>query len=337
MASGLGGGRSYIRGGALAPKSGGSVQHTSRTPSTSKPTGFKSSGQYNARGEEWDQNTLDAQAAARKAMKPTGGGGSSWGSSEGGSADRARFGSPGGGYGYGGGGFFPGGGGGFPGGGGGGRGGGGGGGGGGGATGPTNPLTLTADRSPDLAKATASWEQHLADLKAKQGKVDENLQFQIEQYKSRLGEGPTTRAIERSASAVRDQMAGLTNQAEISAAQGGRGQGMGQSGIAESAQRAQAGAAAGIALGRERDLDEMTFKGQNLMEAPGRRDLAYSGLQNQMQGMSPYRDQAQYGLQEKNLGLQAWMGQEDSAIRRAGLQQQQQGTPWQWFNSMYNG
>jgi hypothetical protein len=132
-------------------------------------------------------------------------------------------------------------------------------------------------------------------------------------------------------------MAGLTNQAEIQAAQGGRGSGFGQSGIADSAQRAQAGAAAGIAIGRERDIDAMTFAGQNIMQAPGQRDLNYSALQNQMMGMSPYRDQASFGLQEKNLGLQAYLGQGQLGIDQARLQQEQQGTPWQWFNSLYRG
>ena len=205
---------------------------------------------------------------------------------------------------------------------------------GGGTTGGRSELQLTAERSPDIDNMIAAWDQRMAELRQKQASVDENLQFQIEQYKSRLGEGPTTRAIERSASAIRDQLAGQTAQAEQAAAQAGRGQGFGQSGLAESAQRAQAGAAAGIALGRERDLDQLTIAGQNIMQAPGQREMGYNQLLNQQYAQAPHFLQAQQGLGEKQLGLQAYLGQGDLGLRELEAQSRMYGTPWDWMRFM---
>jgi hypothetical protein len=194
---------------------------------------------------------------------------------------------------------------------------------------------LKAEPSPQLQESERRFEEQLQHLRDQAAKRDENLQFQVEQYKSRLGEGPTTRAIERSASAIRDQLAGLTAQAEHQAAMGGRGRGFGQAGLAEAAQRAQAGAAADISLGRERDIDALTIAGQGIMGAPGQRELAYNQLAGQFYGLNPYLAQAQHGLAEKQLGLQAYLGQGDLGLRELEAQARMYGTPMDWMRTMF--
>jgi len=201
----------------------------------------------------------------------------------------------------------------------------------------TGDLTLRAEGSPDLQRATAQFESQFGRLQQQGAKVDQNLQFQIDEYKKRLGEGPTTRAIERSASAIRDQMAGMMSDAERAGAASGRGPGFQAGAIGEAGQRALAGSSADIALGRESQLDQLVLGGQNIMAAPGQRELAYDTLSSGFFGQAPYQAAAQFGLAEKGLGLQAYGQQGDLALRQAALQQQQYGTPMDWFRTLYGG
>lgn len=209
--------------------------------------------------------------------------------------------------------------------------------GGGGGTASSSDLTLRAEKSPDLERSTNVFEDQMKKLQDQSQKVDQNLQFQVDQYKSRLGEGPTTRAIERSASAIRDQMAGMQADAEQAGAATGRGKGFQAGAIGEAGQRALAGSSADIALGRERDLDALTLGGQGIMAAPGQRQQAYDQMSSNFYSQNPYNQAAQYGLGEKQLGLQAYGQQGDLAIRQAALQQQQQGSPMDWFRMLYGG
>lgn len=210
----------------------------------------------------------------------------------------------------------------------------GGGGGAGGAAGASGDITLSAERSPDLAQAQAEYQAFQGKLAQQAGKVDQNLQYHIDEYKKRLGEGPVTRSIERAASAIRDQMAGMTNEAERAAAAGGRGPGLGAASIGESGQRALARAASDITLGRERDIDALVLGGSDIMGAPGRRELAYDTLSSGMFSHSPYQAQAQFGLSEKDLGLRALESNRDYALRQAALQQERFGTPMDWFRML---
>lgn len=196
-------------------------------------------------------------------------------------------------------------------------------------------LSLKSERSTDLDQASQQYQQQQALLQQRAQQQDQNLQWQVDQYKSRLGEGPTTRAIERSASAVRDMLAGQMEDAATQGAQQGRGQGFGASGLGESAQRAQAGAAANIALGREGQLDALTLGGQQIMAAPGQRQLAYDTLASGNQQYNPAQQQANYGLGSQRLGLDAYMGQGNLAIQQAANQRQQYGSPLDWFTQLY--
>lgn len=199
------------------------------------------------------------------------------------------------------------------------------------------PLKIEAKPSPDLKRLQAEWEERKADLAAAKAKNDANLQYHIDQYKKRLGEGPTQRAIERSASAIRDQLSGLMDQAATAGAATGRGPGFGAGGLAESAQRAQAGAAADISLGRERDLDRLVLGGGGIMGAPGQREMGYSALQNQLFGMAPHEAAARFGLAEKDLGLRSYLGQLGAQTDIARAQADIYGRPIDWFRTLYGG
>jgi hypothetical protein len=198
-------------------------------------------------------------------------------------------------------------------------------------------LSLKSERSSDLDQAASQYQQQMNTLQQRANSQDENLNWQVNQYKSRLGEGPTTRAIERSASAVRDMMAGQMEDAAHAGAAGGRGEGFGAGGLGESAQRAAAGAAANISLGREGQLDALTIGGQGIMAAPGQRQQGYDQMGANFYGQNPAQAQANYGMGSQRLGLDAYLGQGNLAIQQAANQRQQYGSPMQWFDMLYNG
>lgn len=202
---------------------------------------------------------------------------------------------------------------------------------------PAAPLTLTAQPSPEMAAALEAWKKRQAELAASAGRSDEGLQFQVEQYKKRLGSDTTERAIGRAASAIRDQMAGLNAGAEAQGSAMGRGQGFGAEGIAEAGQRALAGQSADIALGRERDLDQLVMAGQNIMAAPGTREFAYQQAQNQFYSQNPYLATANLGLSQQELALRAYQAQQQAQNEAARTQAQIYGSPYQMFQTLYGG
>jgi hypothetical protein len=188
-----------------------------------------------------------------------------------------------------------------------------------------------------MEKAKLEHERRKAELREGRDRIDQNLRFHIDEYKKRLGEGPTTRAIERSASAIRDNLAGQLFSADVAGAATGRGRGFGAGGLAESAQRAQAGAAAGISLGRERDLDRLVLGGGGIMGAPGQREMGYEALLGQEMGRDPYGAAARFGLSEKDLGLRSYLGQMGAQTDRMRAQADAFGRPIDWFNALYSG
>jgi hypothetical protein len=189
---------------------------------------------------------------------------------------------------------------------------------------------VKSEESPHLKEMQKRWEAQQAAIMEQANKTDANLQEQINLYKERMGEGPTTRAIERASSQIRDFAAGQAQEAMRTGAATGRGAGLGAAGLGESAQRAQAGAAADISLGRERDLDRLLMAGQRTMEAPAAYQQGYYGMGSNFFGQAPYGQQAQYMLGSQGLGLEA-----------AGLgleaQRLQQGNAQNWFNMLFPG
>jgi len=199
------------------------------------------------------------------------------------------------------------------------------------------PLTITAQASPEMTAALAEWKKRQAALEAEAGAADPNLQFQIDKYKERLGAEPTQRAIDRAASGIRDQMAGLNAGAEVTGSMTGRGQGYGASQIAEAGQRQLAAQSANIVSNRERDLDALTMAGQGLMAAPGQRSMAYQQMLNQGYSQNPLLDTANLGLAQQGLGLQAWIAQQNAQNQAAQLQAQRYGSPADMFRILYGG
>jgi hypothetical protein len=108
----------------------------------------------------------------------------------------------------------------------------------------------------------------------------------------------------------------------------GRGQGFGASGLADTASRNQASAAADIALGREGQLDNLLLGGQRTMEAPGHRQQGYYGMGSQFFGQSPYAQQANYALGSQGLGIDA---------AGLGLRERElaQNNSQSWFNMLF--
>jgi hypothetical protein len=142
-----------------------------------------------------------------------------------------------------------------------------------------------------------------------------NLKWLEEQYKQRFGSDPTQRAIERSTSNIRDTASGLMKEAQANAARRGV-YGQGDSGIlssaegkiADAAQRAAAGAGAGIALGREQDLDKLTAAGPAVLGANPQLQLQQQnlGLAQQQMGQQAQLAQMQANMQQQQMIANLW-------------------------------
>ncbi len=132
----------------------------------------------------------------------------------------------------------------------------------------------------------------------------QNLQWLQDQYKQRLGQDPTQRAMNRATSQIRDATTGLGkelggNMARRGIAQSGI-QNSGQQALANQAQKQIAGASADIAMGRERDVDAMVMGGLPIMGAQDELGLRKQGL-----GLQQWQAQNQAELARQQLGLQA--------------------------------
>lgn len=200
-----------------------------------------------------------------------------------------------------------------------------------------SPLTITAQPSPEMQAAISEWQKRMNELQTKAATVDPNLQYQIEQYKARLGTDNTQHSIDRAGSAIRDQMAGLGEQADAAGAAAGRGPGYQAGAIAESGQRALAGQAADIESNRQAQLDALVLGGQGIMSAPGQQAQGYQAMLNSMYGQNPYGEAAQLGLGQQELGLKAYLGQLGAQNDWARTQASLYGSPWQMFQQLYGG
>ncbi len=144
-----------------------------------------------------------------------------------------------------------------------------------------------------------------------------NLQWLQDQYKQRLGQDPTQRAMNRATSQIRDATTGLGkelggNMARRGIAQSGI-QTSGQQALANQAQQKIAGASADIAMGRERDIDNMVMGGLPIMGA-----------------------QDELGLRKQGLGLQQWQAQQQAELARQQLGLQAQGQAQQGQRDLWS-
>ncbi len=131
-----------------------------------------------------------------------------------------------------------------------------------------------------------------------------NLKRLQDLYEGRLTNDPTQRAMNRATSQIRDATTGLGkelggNMARRGIAQSGI-QTSGQQALASNAQQQIAGASADIAMGRERDIDNMVMGGLPIMGAQDQ-----LGLQKQGMGLQQWQAQQQAELARQQLGLQA--------------------------------
>lgn len=200
--------------------------------------------------------------------------------------------------------------------------------------GPTTSLVNQSNPDPRLTSVVDNNIKSLTDrqkqLLGTENQQDPNLQFQIDKYKERLSNDPTTRAINRVGSAVRGQSALQQKQANQQAAFSGGDVGSQGAAIASGAGNRLAKASADIALGRERDLDQLTIAGQGIMSAPGQMQFARQNATNSfMLGgagsmLNSAQAPSQLALQQGQLGLQQWQAQNNAQNQNSQLAMQQQ-------------
>lgn len=141
----------------------------------------------------------------------------------------------------------------------------------------------------------------------------------IQNYRNRMSSDTTQRAIGRSAGAIDDSLASAMQRAREEASISGTSSGSQAAraaGMTDAAQRAKAGAAADITLGRERDLDALAGGFAGAAQMPGQRQLQWGGLalgaagqnaSNQLAGQQGQVSIAQLLMQQQQAQQQAMM------------------------------
>jgi hypothetical protein len=200
------------------------------------------------------------------------------------------------------------------------------------------PPTNTAQVNPDMQGFLEQYKNKL-NTTLMRPNTDPNLQTQVDRLGQRLSSDTTQHAIQRASGAIRDQASGQQAALKTQMARRGiSGSGVGDQlagNIDARSQRAQAGAASDISLGRERDLDALTLGGQGIMAAPGqysmnRDNQDLSGIAG---GVSAANPAAQLQHQQQQLGLQTWQAGQN----QAGSEQDRAFAQWRAMMGMYGG
>lgn len=178
---------------------------------------------------------------------------------------------------------------------------------GGGGTTSTGATSGIAKAAANLPPGAAPGTQAPVPTLSNVAGTDPNLQYQIDQYKARLGNDVTQRATDAATSQIRDAASGMAQEEKANLARRGiLDSGAGQRYIDQTimgpAQRQIAKAAADIQLGRQSQLDALVLGGTGLMGMPGQQNLA-----------------------NRQLGLQQWQAAQQNALGQGQLQVQQQG------------
>lgn len=136
--------------------------------------------------------------------------------------------------------------------------------------------------------------------------MDPFLKQQVDRYNSRFTNDPTKQAVEHSTLGIMD--AAALGAADLKGQMGSRGvlnSGAGatflQKRVFDPAQRAAAGAASNIAIERQKQLDALTLGGTDIMKAP-----------------------SQLGVQNRELAMRQWEGQQAAARANEALKLEQQ-------------
>jgi hypothetical protein len=202
---------------------------------------------------------------------------------------------------------------------------------------PAVPVSNVAQVNPDMAGFLDQYKNKLNSNLA-QPNTDPNLQTQVNRLGQRLSTDTTQHAIDRAQGNIRDQAAGqqaaLRTRNARSGVEGGAAMQMGQN-IDARSQRAQAGAASDISLGRERDLDALTLGGQGIMSAPGQftQNKNNTDLGQIAGGIGAANTPAQLQLGQQNLGLQQWQAGNNASNQNQDRQMAQ----WMAMMKMYGG
>lgn len=173
-------------------------------------------------------------------------------------------------------------------------------------------FTNATQNDPNIKKATDAMYASYAQQAAQANQLDPFQQESIANLRRQQGTDQTQRATNQATSAIRDFGAGQQEAANVRKAQ--MGQGGGASGqIAQSAQRAQAKAAADIQMGEQGRQDQLALGGASILNAPSQLGLARQGQANGVLG-SLYGGanmQGNLALGQQGLGLEAWKAQND--------------------------
>jgi hypothetical protein len=199
---------------------------------------------------------------------------------------------------------------------------------------PVKALVNQANPDPKLNaqvdKTIKNIDTRTSQLAADEKTVDPNLQFQIDEYKKRLGSDVTQRAINRVGGATRSQSALAQKQANAQSALQGGDAGAHGAAISGQAGRNFAKASADIAMGREKDLDSLVLNGQGIMSAPGQQGLIKSGnLNNFILGgagtsLNAAQMPSQLALQQGQLGVSQYSAQNSAQNAQSSLALQAQ-------------
>jgi hypothetical protein len=197
--------------------------------------------------------------------------------------------------------------------------------GGAGGAGGGGGFTNYSGGDPNITKATQMMQQRYAQQTAQEGQVNPFQQEAIDNLRRQQGTDQTQRATDRATSQIRDFGAGQQQAAAERKAQYGQGGGAGNA-IAESAQRAQAKAAADIQMGEMGRQDQLALQGANILNQPAQMQLAQQGQNNALLGnlYGGADMQGKMNLGQQGLGLQQWEAMNDPRYDKQFQQQLQQ-------------
>jgi hypothetical protein len=199
----------------------------------------------------------------------------------------------------------------------------------GGGGGGGGPLVNNAAADPNLSQFQTDIRNRIATSTGRETQGDPLLQEQVGNLRNRMSADPRQRAQDFAAQDIgarqRAGQAGLSEDMARRGIAGDSGAAMElRSKINETAMKESARSAAGIALGRERDLDALTLGGQGIMSAPGQYGLQREGMTNQLMGLQgdAARSLANQGVSDRSLGLQQWIAQGQDSRADQQLSQQ---------------
>ena len=193
---------------------------------------------------------------------------------------------------------------------------------------PAPSLTSVATAAPNPQQ-----QQVFGQIQQRLATPDPLLAENVQNLRNRMSADTTQRAIDRSSSAVTDSLAGAVQRSREAAARSGTAGNYAPQvqALEEGAQRAQAGAAAGIALGREQSLDQLALGAGSAYAAPSGRDLSLLG-----QASGAANASAATQSDALSQALQAWRAQQEVQLQQQQLQQQQANDAVRNFTVLYN-